>query len=57
MGMTHFFFVQKKMGRFDLPRHASVDISGVKNLTLKTNDAGDENYDDHTDWLRPTLWP
>ena len=56
-GDDALLFRSEKMGRFDLPRHASVDISGVKNLTLKTNDAGDENYDDHTDWLRPTLWP
>lgn len=43
--------------RFDLPRHVSVDITNVKYLTLITTDAGDGNYDDHTDWLNPILWP
>jgi len=43
--------------RFDLPRHINVDISGVQYLTLITTDAGDGNYDDHTDWLNPILWP
>lgn len=45
------------MKRFDLPRHASVDVTGVTNLTIETTDAGDGNYDDHTDWLNPTLLP
>lgn len=56
-GDDTLLFRSEKMGRFDLPRHASVDITGIKNLTLKTNDAGDENYDDHTDWLNPRLFP
>ncbi len=46
-----------KITRFDLPRHTEVDITGVKLLSLVTTDAGDGNTDDHTDWLRPTLWP
>jgi len=45
------------MGRFDLPKHAEVDIKGVRHLWLVTKDAGDNNYDDHTDWLNPMLWP
>lgn len=56
-GDDALLFRSEKMGRFDLPRHASVNISGVKHLTLKTTDAGDENYDDHTDWLNPKLFP
>ena len=56
-GDDTLLFRSEKMGRFDLPRHASVNIAGIKNLTLKTNDAGDENYDDHTDWLNPKLFP
>lgn len=43
--------------RFDLPKHIQIDITGVKYLTLITTDAGDGNYDDHTDWLNPILWP
>jgi len=50
-------FRSEKMGRFDHPRHISVDITGVQNLTLITTDAKDGNYDDHTDWLNPILWP
>ncbi len=43
--------------RFDLPKHIQIDITGVKYLTLITTDAGDGNYDDHTDWLNPILYP
>lgn len=46
-----------KMGRYDLPNHAEVVVSGIKHLTLTTTDAGDGNYDDHTDWLNPILYP
>lgn len=49
-------FSSEKMGRFDLPKHASVQVSGVKTLTLITKDAGDSNRDDHTDWLNPKLY-
>ncbi len=45
------------MKKFDLPRHADVDVTGIKYLTLVTTDSGDGITDDHTDWLRPTLWP
>lgn len=50
-------FRSQPMGRFDLPRHAEVNITGVRHLWLVTTDAGDNNYDDHTDWLNPILWP
>ena len=43
--------------RFEFPRHADIDVSGVKILTLVTTDAGDGNTDDHTDWLNPILYP
>lgn len=56
-GDGRLLFRSEKMGRFDLPKHADVDVTGVKYLELKTTDAGDGNYDDHTDWLNPTLWP
>jgi hypothetical protein len=49
-------FASEKMGRFDMPRHAVVDITGVKNLTLITTDAGDNNHDDHTNWLNTKLY-
>ncbi len=56
-GDGKLLFRSPKMGRFDLPKHAEVNITGVKYLSLVTNDAGDGNYDDHTDWLDPLLWP
>lgn len=56
-GDGKLLFQSGPMGRFDLPRHADVDVSGVRYLTLKTTDAGDGNYDDHTDWLNPILYP
>ncbi len=46
-----------KQGRYTLPGHADVDISGVKILGLVVTDAGDGNNDDHADWLNPKLWP
>jgi hypothetical protein len=46
-----------KIGRFDMPKHISVPVSRVRNLILVTTDAGDGNFDDHTDWLNPQLWP
>jgi len=48
-------FTSSKMGRFDMPKHVRVNISGVKMLTLKTLDTGDSNRDDHTDWLNTKL--
>jgi len=49
-------FASEKMGRFDLPRHADVDISGVRMLKLVVTDAGDGITDDHADWLNPKLY-
>ncbi|OGG29490.1 hypothetical protein A2971_02245 [Candidatus Gottesmanbacteria bacterium RIFCSPLOWO2_01_FULL_46_21] len=43
--------------RFEFPRHADIDVSDVKFMTLITTDGGDGIMDDHTDWLNPTLWP
>ena len=56
-GDSRLLFRSEKIGRFDLPRHIDVHIKGVKRLTLIVNDAGDGNFDDHADWLNPTLWP
>lgn len=50
-------FRSDKIGRYDLPRHAEVDVTGVKRLGLVTTDAGDGITDDHTDWLNPQLFP
>jgi hypothetical protein len=49
-------FVSEKMGRFDMPKHATVSIVGVKTLTLIVRDGGDGNRDDHADWLNPILY-
>lgn len=56
-GDGKLLFRSDKIGRFDLPRHAQVDVTGVKILGLVTTDAGDGITDDHTDWLNPQLWP
>lgn len=56
-GDDRLLFRSDTMGRYDLPKHADVEITGVKHLSLITTDAGDGNYDDHTDWLNPRLFP
>ena len=56
-GDDRLLYRSEPMGRFDLPKHADVDVTGVRRLSLITTDAGDGNYDDHTDWLNPVLWP
>lgn len=56
-GDDKLLFRSPKMGRYVMPGHAEVNITNVKSLTLITTDTGDTNYDDHTDWLNPTLWP
>ena len=43
--------------RFEYPRHADIEITGVKKFALIVEDGGDGINDDHADWLRPTLWP
>ena len=47
----------EKIGRYDNPRHISVNVAGVRKLGLTTTDGGDGKDDDHVDWLRPVLWP
>jgi Gpi18-like mannosyltransferase len=49
-------FVSEKIGRYDLPRHADVNITGVSTLKLVVTDAGDGITDDHADWLNPKLY-
>ncbi len=50
-------FASDKIGRYDLPRRADVDISGIRMLKLVITDAGDGITDDHADWLNPKLIP
>jgi hypothetical protein len=50
-------FASQKRGRFDLPQHVEVDITGVKMFGLVTTDTGDGVNDDHTDWLNAMFWP
>jgi Gpi18-like mannosyltransferase len=56
-GDGRLLFESEKIGRFDLPRHADVEIAGVKKLELVVTDAGDGINDDHADWLNPNLYP
>lgn len=49
-------FSSGTIGRYELPRHSEVDITGVRMLTLVVTDAGDGITDDHADWLNPLLW-
>jgi hypothetical protein len=56
-GDSRLLFESQKIGRFDLPRHTEVDITGVKKLELVVTDAGDGINDDHADWLNPQLFP
>ncbi len=50
-------FASEKMGRYDMPRHAEIDVTGVNVLKLVVTDAGDGITDDHADWLNPKLYP
>lgn len=43
------------MKKWDSIKHAKVDVSGKKYLTLKVTNGGDSNYGDHADWLNPML--
>lgn len=56
-GDDKLLFTSEKIGRYDNPRHAEVDVTGVRKLGLVTTDAGDGKNDDHTDWLNPQLFP
>lgn len=50
-------FQSELVKRFEYPRHAEIDISGVNMLELIVTDAGDGKTDDHADWLNTQLWP
>jgi len=43
--------------RYEYPRHADIDIRGVKKLSLSVEDGGNGITDDHADWLNPLLFP
>lgn len=43
--------------RYEFPRHAIVDIAGVKTLELSISDGGNGNFDDHANWLNTYLIP
>ncbi len=49
-------FASEKIGRYELPRHAEVDVTGVQMLKLVVTAAGDGITDDHADWLNPKLY-
>lgn len=56
-GDDKLLFRSEKMGRFDLPKHAQIDLTNIQKLSLVTSDAGDGINDDHTVWLNTKLWP
>lgn len=55
-GDNRLLYESQTLGRFDFPEHIKVDITGVKNLELRVNDAGDGINSDHADWLNPILY-
>jgi Gpi18-like mannosyltransferase len=56
IGDDKMLFASEKIGRYDPPRHADVDITHVSTLKLVVTDAGDGITDDHADWLNPRLF-
>lgn len=55
-GDGKMLFASEPIGRYEKPRHASVDVTGVKTLELIVTDADGNNTDDHADWLNTKLW-
>ena len=49
-------FASKKIGRYDMPRHAEINVTGVHMLKLVVTAAGSGITDDHADWLNPKLY-
>ncbi|HUD19834.1 MAG TPA: NPCBM/NEW2 domain-containing protein [Patescibacteria group bacterium] len=43
--------------RYQFPRHANINVTGVKTLELIVTDGGNGNVDDHADWLNTQLIP
>jgi hypothetical protein len=56
-GDRKLLFSSPIMKRYEFPRHADVNITGVKTLELIINDGGNGNIDDHADWLNTYLIP
>lgn len=55
IGDKKILFTSPTMGRFDIPKHMEVDITGVNELKLVTLPTEDGNGSDHADWLNPLL--
>ena len=43
--------------RYEFPRHADINVTGVKKLELIVTDGGNGITDDHADWLNTYLIP
>jgi len=56
-GDEKLLFRSELIKRFELPKHAEIDVTGVKILELVVTDGGNGNFDDHADWLNPILIP
>ncbi len=56
-GDGKLLFQSPLVKRFEYPRHAQIDITGVDTLELVVTDGGDGNTDDHADWLNTYLYP
>lgn len=56
-GDGKLLFASEIIKRYDLPRHAEININGVKILELVVTDGGNGNFDDHADWLNTYLIP
>lgn len=56
-GDNTLLFRSPVVKRYEYPKHADMDITGVSYLTLVVTDSGNGNVDDHADWLNPMLYP
>jgi hypothetical protein len=56
-GDSRLLYQSDLVKRFEYPRHAAIDITGVKKFALIVEDGGDGINDDHADWLNPLLFP
>jgi hypothetical protein len=56
-GDGKLLFASEVIKRFEFPRHAEIDVTGVKTLELIIGDGGNGNTDDHADWLNTFLIP
>ncbi len=56
-GDGKLLFASEIIKRYELPRHADININGVKILELVVSDGDNGNVDDHADWLNTYLLP